>query len=260
MTRLPTGGPFLELNFFWAEVPLDEAFSRLVHALLRFGAVFRRGGLVVRRDYPGPPSDVTVEAVRDVNIAGIEDVDRYVADPNWALSTVYMEGATATTSGVAEVVGRGTISAEAALHDPCPLTIYTEGQWTDAWAQETKAGERWARTTGRRAKERFCALAASTGPSYGAITVANSLPTPWALRQTADAYAFRDFYIDVNFIGDAEATHLLSVFADAYSEPVGSGIYISTWQYFNPRRISIPLAETYQRSMQASRAIARAGR
>jgi hypothetical protein len=260
MTRLPSGGPFLELNFFWADVPLDEAFSCLVRTLLSFGAVFRRGGVVVRRPHWGPASQASAEDVREVGILSIGDVEGYARNPEWALSAVYMERATATTSGVAEVVTRGTITREAALHDPCPLTIYTEGQWTDAWAHETKAGERQARTTGRRAKERFCALAASTRPSYASITVENTLPTPWALRQAPDGHAFGDFFVDTNFIGQANAEHLLRVYADAYSEPVGSGLYISTWKYFNPTGISILYAEKQQRSVQASRAIARAGR
>jgi len=257
MTRLPSGGPNLEFNFFWADIEEEEAFGRLVQALVDMGACFRRGGIlrrIVSADHGNSPTD----AIQDVDIGGMEDVESYLTDPIWRLSAVYMEGATNTTRGVAEVVCYGTIMPDAALHDHSPLSIYTEGRWTETWIGEPRKRERHARTIGRRAKDRFCAIVVATRPSYASITIEDTLPTPWELRHKPDCGVFRNFYIDSCFVGGDAVNDLHNLFADAYSEPIGSGLYISTWAYFNRKGLSIPITEVYDRSINVSRMIARA--
>jgi hypothetical protein len=53
MTRFPSGGPFLEFNFYWIDIPEEVAFGRLVQALIAHGTGFRRGGLAARRRLGG---------------------------------------------------------------------------------------------------------------------------------------------------------------------------------------------------------------
>lgn len=210
--RLPTGGPFLEFNFYWAEVAEEEAFVRLVAALLALGARFRR-------------SDIT----------SMEDLEQCLTDPHETLIQVHMEGATNATRGVAEIVTFTTIAEDVAQYDHRPLAIWTEGQWTEAWQHETKAGVQHTRTIGRRAKERFCALIEQTHPSYAAITVSDSLPTPYELRRKRYGHAFHDFYVSALYLGREAIDEITRLFAGAYIEPVADGVYISCWEYLNPR-------------------------
>ncbi len=210
--RFPTGGPFLEFNFYWADVAEEDAFARLVAALLALGAVFRR-------------SDIT----------STDDLEERLTDPHRSLFQVFMEGATNTTRGVAEVITYITIPEDVARHDYRPIAIWTEGQWTEEWQHETKARLQRARTTGRRAKERFCALIDRTRPSYAAITVEGALPTPYQLRRKHDGRAFHDFYVSGSYIGPAALASVTDLFADAYVEPVADGVYVSCWTVLNPR-------------------------
>ena len=48
--RFPSGGPFLEFNFYWAALAEEEAFVRLVATLLALGAVFRRSDIDTMED------------------------------------------------------------------------------------------------------------------------------------------------------------------------------------------------------------------
>lgn len=209
--RFPTGGPFLEFNFYWAAAAEEEAFARLVVALLALGAVFRR-------------SDIT----------SMDDLEERLTDPHGSLAQVFMEGATNTTRGVAEIITFTTIPEDVARYDHRPIAIWTEGQWTEAYLYETKAALQHARTVGRRAKDRFCTLIDRTRPSYAAITVERWLPTPYQLRRKPDGGAFHDFYVSESYLGPDALATVTDLFADAYIEPVADGVYISCWEFLNP--------------------------
>jgi hypothetical protein len=210
--RFPTGGPFLEFNFYWAHLAEEEAFGRLVMALLALGAIFRR-------------SDVT----------SMDGLEHCLTDPHVSLDQVSMEGATGTTRGVAEIITYTNIAEDAKPYDHRPIAIWTEGQWTDGWQHETKAGVQRARTLGRRAKSSFCRLIERTLGSYAALTVACSLRTPYELRHQPDGRAFHDFYVSQSYIGAATFAAVTELSAEAYVEPVADGMYVSCWEFFNPR-------------------------
>lgn len=232
--RFPSGGPFLEFNFYWAAMAEEEAFVRLVAALLALGAVFRR-------------SDIDT----------MEDLEQCLTNPHASLDQVNMEGATNTTRGVAEIITYTNISEGAARFDHRPIAIWTEGQWTEAWQYETKAGLQHARTIGRRAKDRFCALVEGTRPSYAALTVEDELRTPYELRRKPDSGIFRDFYISGSYIGPAALAEITALYAGAYIEPVADGVYVSCWEFLNPRGKRLT-AGVYDKSVAVSRAIAAA--
>lgn len=210
--RLPTGGPFLEFNFYWADLSEEEAFVRLVAALLNLGARFRR-------------SDIT----------SMKDLEQRLTDPQANLHQVYMEGATNTTHGVAKIITYTTISEDVARYDHRPIAIWTEGRWTEAWQHETKVGFQQARTSGRRAKDRFCSLIERTHPSYAAITVEDVLRTPYELSRKPYGHAFHDFYISATYIGREAVDEITRLYAGAYIEPITEGVYISCWEFLNPR-------------------------
>lgn len=241
--RLPSGGPFLEFNFYWADVAEGDAFARLVAALLDLGAVFRR-----------------------CDIASMDELEQALTDPGADLIQVNMEGATSTTRGVAEIVTYLDLPEGVARSDHRPIAIWTEGQWTEAWLHETKAGLhetkaglQRARTLGRRAKDRFCALIERTRPSYAAITVEYELPTPSALRRKPDGHAFHDFYVSASYLGREALAGLADLFAGAYIEPVADGVYISCWGLLNPRGRGLTIGmELERKTMAVARAIAAA--
>jgi len=187
----------------------------------------------------------------------MEDLEQCLTNPHASLDQVNMEGATNTTRGVAEIITYTNISEGAARFDHRPIAIWTEGQWTEAWQYETKAGLQHARTIGRRAKDRFCALVEGTRPSYAALTVEDELRTPYELRRKPDSGIFRDFYISGSYIGPAALAEITALYAGAYIEPVADGVYVSCWEFLNPRGKRLT-AGVYDKSVAVSRAIAAA--
>lgn len=223
--RFPTGGPFLEFNFYWADLSERDALFRLARALVRLDAQFRYGGVDLVS---------SAHSAQDVDIVDLDGLEDLLTRPDTHVQRLYMEGATGTTRGVAEIITY--LSAmEILAAEPRSLAIWTEGQWTERWTQETKAGKQHARTMGARARKRFCALAEATKPSYAAITVEYPLPTPAELRRGGPGYAFFDFYVSGIYVGQASLMTIQRLYEDAYVEPVGEGIYISCSPYFNPR-------------------------
>jgi hypothetical protein len=252
--RFPSGGPFLEFNFYWADLSERDALFRLAQALWTLGARFRRGGV----SYSSESGDgvLSDRDIRDGDLANIADLEDLLTEPRVEVQRLYMEGATGTTQGVAEIITYLSIT-EAVSSDHRPIAIWTEGHWLESWTQETKAGEQHARTMGTRARKRFCALAETTQPSYAAITVEYPLLTPAQLRRMGPGYAFYNFYVSGAYVGQASLATIQRLYEDAYVEPLGDGLYISCSAHFNPR--GKRTAEVHQKADQLARLLARGG-
>ena len=124
-------------------------------------------------------------------------------------------------------------------------------------AAQTKAGLQHARTVGRRAKDRFCAIIEGARPSYAALTVEDQLRTPYDLRRKPDSGTFSDFYVSGSYIGSAALTAITALYAGAYIEPAADGIYVSCWEFLNPRGKRLT-AGVDSKSIVVARAIAAA--
>jgi hypothetical protein len=92
---------------------------------------------------------------------------------------------------------------------------------------------------GLRVYTRFLLLTKAVRPTYAAITVEVSLPTPSHLRTGYRSRAFGSFYISEVALGPRNLRRIADAFAGAYIENVGEGLYISTHAPFNPSRIDM---------------------
>lgn len=256
--RFPSSGPFLEFNFYWGDLSEVEALARLAEALLALGATFvKGGGLADVGEAQDGAMDGASGRPHEIAIASMEDLEQYLTEPHTQVERLYMEGATNTTRGVAEIITYTSVSDEARRHDHRPLAIWTEGVWTEAWQRDTREGRQRASAIGRRAKDRFCALVARTQPSYAAITVEDSLRTPYELRRAPYGHAFHDFYVSGSYIGPAALAALADLFAGAYVEPIADGLYVSCWEFLNPRGIGMTTELEHKKSAVARSIVAR---
>jgi hypothetical protein len=254
--RVPRGGPLLEFGFYWADISETTALARLVATLLDYHAVWLQGVCRVST-YAGRE--------QSIDLPGFAELENCLTAPDWRVVDVglALEHATDTVSGVAEQVRlwppRTWTPSDASAR---PVTILTEGHWTETWIASTAAAARasrqQARTLGRRAKDRFCALVAATHPAFAAITVERSLPSPAELRRQPDVHAFSDFWINRTYVGAAAMARIEQAYANAYCETVGDGLYISCYPYLNPQGRNLG-PDRYAASEYVSRLIARAG-
>jgi hypothetical protein len=234
----------LELNFYFANLPEVEAFTRLVTTLLALGAKFTGTGYAHRgeglRDKPFASTHDSV--LEPVPIRDVTDLTRSLADPDIRLVQVYMEGATSTMSNVAEIVTYLSISPEAAHTDRHPLAIWTDGEVFSGPLRE-KYTQR-ARKVGRRTYERFRALIEALRPAYAAITSEWSLECPADLRRDPRSLAFRNFFVSRAHLEEANLAYIQRLYSRAYIEPMGDGLYISCSKEFNPLGRGLDVGDT----------------
>ncbi|MBA3943778.1 MAG: hypothetical protein H0X37_04365 [Herpetosiphonaceae bacterium] len=226
--------PFLELSFYFADRTGREAFTQLVTTLVGFGATFTGEGKAHKgvglRDQPfGSLSD---ELREPLPLENSEALTRWTSDPNTRLLQVSMGGATGAIADVAEIVTYESISDEAASVDHHPVAIWTEGELFSGTFPKTHAGQ--ARKVGQQTYERFRLLVEALAPAYAAITTEYGLECPEDLRRDARSYAFQDFFVSRSYLGANKVAKIQNLFAEAYAEPVGDGIYISCHRFFNP--------------------------
>jgi len=81
------------------------------------------------------------------------------------------------------------------------------------------------------------------------------LRTPYELRRKPNSGTFSNFYVSGSYIGSAALAATTALYAGAYIEPVADGVYVSCWEFLNPRGKRLT-AGVYGRSVAVSRAIA----
>ena len=241
--KLPKGGPLLRFAFYSAGVPETVALARVVTASLDLGAVFQAGWGTSIAD--GGTED----------IASATDLAHWFGDHTRRVQAVALVGATDTTGKFSERVTYDQISAEAVHADHPAIAIETDGHWTEYWVY--KDGKRQARTRGRHAKMRFCALVEAIRPAYAAILVETYLPCPADLRRKQPYTHFSDFFISGSYAGLAHLAQIRDLFAGAYIEPLADGLYISSYEFLNPSRIHLTW-DNGQRSARVASLIASA--
>jgi hypothetical protein len=239
--KFPMGGPLLSFAFYSADVSEAAALARVVAVSLDLGAVFQAGW------------GTTIADGGTEDIASATDLAQWFSDHTRRVQGVALVGATDTTRKFAERVSYDQISTEAAQTDHPAIAIETDGHWTEYWIY--KDGERQARTRGRHAKKRFCALVEAIRPAYAAILVETYLPCPADLRRKQRYTAFSDFFISGSYVGPAHLAQIRDLFAGAYIEPLVDGLYISSYEFFNPSRIRLAW-DNGQRSARTASLIA----
>jgi hypothetical protein len=101
-------------------------------------------------------------------------------------------------------------------------------------------------------------LVESLRPTYAAITIEWPLECPEDLQRDARSLAFRNFFVSRGYLGESKLARVRDIFADAYVEPVGDGVYISCMEEFNPEGRHLESDDAAQRSVEVAKLLAAA--
>jgi hypothetical protein len=216
-------GPFLELNFYFHDVPEHIAFRHFVNALIELGAEFTGEALA----HIGPDADAPFGFPHDWPREIINNSDTRPV-------SVYMVNAGGLGTPEIEHVGYVGISRAAAESDRHPIGIDTDGK---PFADDNRIR---AESIGDKAYKRFLALVEATHPAYAAITLEHGLKCPADLRLSSSRHDFSDFFLDESYIGAENLMAILQLYGEAYVKEIGDGLYFSCNEYFNPQRIAVP--------------------
>jgi hypothetical protein len=232
-------GPLLELNFYYGMLPEDTALVRVIRALARLGARLAGGGLAHTGPDAYEPFSFPHEWPRERILLDLDDLEAIQAAPDIRLVGVYMLDAGGLAQpGVADYVGLMGISREAAGIDHHPVGIDTDGTPFAALTEESDRAE--ARQLGLQAYRRFRAVVEATCPAYAALLPGHILQCPTDLQLQPSPHNFHDFYVSGPYVGAHNLAAIEDLYAGAYVEPVGDGLYISCHPCFNPRRVELP--------------------
>jgi hypothetical protein len=248
--------PFLELGFYFANIPEADAFARLITTLLSLGATFTgeasmHRGIGIREK---PFASITDAPLPELVTLDAATLMRSLVDPDIRLIEVYLDGAIGVARNAAEIVSYVSVSPEAAHADRHPLAILTEAEIFSGSLRQRFA--RRARRAGRQVYQRLRALVEATRPAYAAITVEFPLQCPTDLRRDPRSLAFRDFFVSGTYIGAPNLAVAKNLFAGAFVEPLTDGLYISCTKDFNPDGRNLPVEDAQRRSVEQAKLIA----
>jgi hypothetical protein len=244
--------PFLELGFYFS-LPEPDAFERFIGALLNQSAQFAGTGQAHHGPNIGkePFGSIHDQDLHLVTIANVADLKQHLTDPDSRLVEVLMQGASGTTSDMAEAVGYVSISPGAAIADRHPLAISTEGTLFSGPPDRERVN-----AVGNQAYRRFRLLIEALNPCYASITIEYALECPSDLRRDPRSLAFRDFYVSESYVGTANLKVVEGLFTGAFVERIGEGMYVSCDEAFNPRGMKKDSEEAAWQSIEVAKLIA----
>jgi|GEM_PF-6237950 len=258
--------PYLKLQFYFdnADRTPKQSYLQMLNTLVELGATLSGQGLAISgRGIEKLPSrmfglDSNMQMKRlqfePSNIDEVLDVADQILWHTYVYNAVGL-----ADSSVAEEVTHVDISDNAVLHDYHPVAILSEYKVFKTSKSPFDVNTQIANARSRVLK-RFFALIAKTRPLYGAITSAEALACPTDLSIGTDSLAFKDFYVDREFIGSQNYSYIVEIYDGAYMEEVGNGIYISTSPFFNPEGIYVDLLpDLPQRWDEVARIIGKIG-
>ena len=135
------------------------------------------------------------------------------------------------------------------------LVYRTEG---DVFCGHSRDDRKALRSAGLKAYRLFLQLAQAMGPVYGAICVEYALERPEELRRDERSLAFRNFFINVDVLGESFVSEAMKATGDdVYIEQTGrGGLYVSMSAEFNPNRKAIDAVRAQYRSIKVARILA----
>lgn len=229
-------GPFLGLNFYFADLPEAAALSRVVYALADLGVETTGEGFAHVGPDAAQPFGFPHEWPRERFPLELADLDAISAHPEMRPVGVFMLDAGGLGDpDMVEYVGYVGISQDAAAVDKHPIGIDT-----DADPFQPDADPLRARALGQRVMRRFLDVVERTHPSYAAIPVLGGLQCPTDLARGATNYNFRDFYVSEAFVGEDHLDTIQDLYLGAHCEAVADGVYISCSAPFNPDSVEFP--------------------
>ncbi|MDJ1499398.1 hypothetical protein [Xanthocytophaga agilis] len=252
--KKPTG-PYLEQNFYYSNLSHTEAFRRLVSTVIQLGANF--GGIGEAHLAPG---------IRDQLFAGIHDqvlttiaiqdyttFETYLNSPDVLLIQLLLTEAKRHSfkQKSHDLITCLSVSEQSIPHYSHPVAIWSE----DLIFDPGRLAPSEKRKEGLAIYERFKEIIELSSPDYAAITTEYSLENPGMLKDGRESYAFTNFYIRTNFLGEITLQKIKDLYKDAYSESVHDGLYISTTCWLNPEQKEIDSDEASQLSVKVGKYI-----
>ncbi len=233
--------PYMELQFYFDKKSEQTALRDLIMTLLGLGAAFTGDGYVHRgKEIQSKPFAYITDLVRErVDIRSTDEFEYWLVNPDARLISVLMSNASGTTTDIAEVVSFISISEAASQVDRHPLSIWTDGDLFVGSEEKYEQDARKRMKVGLKAYKRFLEIVARLDPAYAAVTVEYSMECPTDLRRDPRSLAF-NFYVSRAYVGESGFARIQNLYADAYTELVGGGLYLSTYESLNPDRRSLP--------------------
>jgi hypothetical protein len=250
MAKTNPAPPFLELNFYFSHRnPID--LTDFVLGLLDIGArlsgvaYIQRGQALASQPFDsihtheGEWEPVNLESAAEfIALRDTPDV-RPVQVPMWE----------ATGVGGAEIVTYLRRRPKPYSQDRAPIAIWTSGD--TFWGTEARGTQAIARRDGRIIYKRFIELVKRFDPDYGSISFEWGLETPSELATRSSTFSFHNCYLSKAIVEG------LTIPKNAYVEVLPNGMYISGYEYFNPKGKSVTHPELDQFSGDVAKKIAR---
>lgn len=229
--------PFVELGFYYSGLSDQDAFLRVTKGALQLGARFsgvgfaHHGAGIGRQPFAGT-LDLLCEATT------IDDLDSLIEklnDPDVRVVELRMHNIIGTASDVPDILTLLSIPREAMGKNHHPVAVWSGGDMFSGPAgRPGKSQKKRAERAGRHIYKRFLKLVEATDASYAAITVEWPLLCPYELEVDPEHARFRDFFVSEAYLGEEGVRSVAELFSGAYTERTGSGLYVSTYRYFNP--------------------------
>ena len=248
--------PFLELSFYFTQLLSAQAYLRVITELSRLGASFTGEAYAHRGREIGhePFASIHDRDLERVTVNTVADLVQMLDDADTRLVQTHMTEAVGLAQDAAEIVTYVAISPEAAPVDQHPVAIWTEGELFSGDLRQSES----TKPAGLLVYRRFRALLETLQPAYAAITNEYGMECPADLRRDPRSHAFRDFFVSGAYVGASTLDRIKTVFADAYVESIGHGLYISSTAEFNPNNQSVDATQATRQSGEVARLLAAA--
>jgi hypothetical protein len=243
--------PFLEIGFYFAELSDADAYVKLARAILARGSSF-----VASRGVHGPGARSArfrwSSELDHVPLAlRTDQLPQALEDPDLRVTQLFFDHIVGVSKAPERLEYAELYSDEAALSDNHPISIIAEGEYFSGPYDRDRAIK-----PGKKTYNTFRELVIALEPSYACIAVEKATECPTDLHR--DPRGFDDnFYMSEAFIGPSGIAAIAKLFEGAYQEPMGAGLFVSTYEYWNPRRISFDSAKASYLATEVGKLIAR---
>jgi len=231
--------PFLEMGFYFAGMPDADAFATIARTVLARGSRFvGAAGWRGPNKRAQPFTSIRGDELREPFSIDANHLQEALVDPNMRIMEISFDRIIGISNAPERLEYVSVFSEEASLEDHHPIAVLAEGE-PFSGPHDPERG----RKPGKRVYEAFRELVTSFLPSYACITVERATECPTDLHRDPRGFS-EDFFISRDFVGSRELDVIAGWFDGAYQEPMRNGLYISTYQHWNPRRVGMDIQKS----------------
>ena len=251
-------GEQVSLDFYFSQLSHANAMRDTVVHCLDSGALFSGEVLVIEsEDIRNLDFQYMSDEIISVKTLSDEKLLDWLDDKHKRILKVGLWNAIGIAEDVPEIVTYNSISEEASNHgNTNPISIVSEG-----WRINTERNEHDAIKCGRRCYKTFHRVCDALIPDYAAILNENSLSCPFDLKGEFDPIygnaqrLFCEFFISEQRYGTQSLDNIKGMYSDCYTERRPSGLYVSTLEFYNPKRITLDRSEALKRSIEVAKIV-----